>query len=218
MNYKSVNAAILTFQDVPQSVSKDSKFYDYLLDNNVAYYYSVYLSKEKTDMGKKVIAAGNILNDRFLKTVVLIDKISRENNIKFMLFKTYKYIPEIVDGDIDLFIQEKDFYNFLRALEKEGFHCFENEHLKAFCAKDGYSHVEPRVDASFHDIVVLNEKKIWQKVEHVRVNDIKVLNATKEIDLFYLLLTILYGPKYLKLYLLLLYKGCLLYTSPSPRD
>lgn len=208
MNYKAINIAILSAQDVSKSITRDSEFYDYLLNNSVAYYYATHLSKEKTDMDKKVIAAGNILNDRFLNTVVLIDKVGRENNIKFMFFKTYKYIPEVVDGDIDLFVQEKDFHKFLNALEKEGFKCFENEPLKGFCKKDGYSIIEPRVNAEFHGLIILNENKIWEKVEYLKIGEIKVLKAFKELDIFYLLLTTIYGPKYLTLYLLILYRDC----------
>lgn len=206
MDYKSINTAILTSQDVPESIPRDDKFYDYLLDNNVAYYYCKYLSKEKTSMDKRIIKEGEIFNNKFFKTLKFVNKVSKEKNIKFLLFKTYKYIPEIVDGDIDIFVQKRDFYRFLKALENEGFICFENEHLKGFCKKDEYCNIEPRVNAAFHEEVLLNEKNIWEKVERVNVDEIEVLKVTKEIDLFYLLLEVLYRPSYVKLYLFLLCK------------
>lgn len=206
MNYTSINRAILTSSDVQNSIPRDDMFYDYLLGNSVAYYYCKYLSKEKKLMDKRVIKVGDILNRKFVKTVKLINMISKKNAIKFLLFKTYKYIPEAVDGDIDIFIPEKYFYQFLKALEKEGFVCFENEHLKAFCKKEDYCTIEPRVNASFHGLIVLNEKKIWERTEKVDMDGISVLKATREIDLFYLLLEVLYRPSYLKLYLLFLYK------------
>lgn len=206
MDYKSINTAILRSQDVPESIPRDDKFYDYLLGNNVAYYFCKYLSKGKTAMDKRIINEGEIFNNKFLKTLKFLNKVSKEKNIKFLLFKTYKYIPEIVDGDIDIFVHKKDFYRFLKALENVGFICFENEHLKGFCKKDGYSNIEPRVNAAIHGEVLLNEKKIWEKVERVNVDGIEVLKVTKKIDLFYLLLEVLYRPSYIKLYLFLLYK------------
>lgn len=206
MYYKNINSAILYSKEVPQSITRDSKFYNYLLSNSVAYYYCKYLSKKKTPMDEKIISAGEILNNKFVKTLKLLNKITKENNIKFLLFKTYKYIPEIVDGDIDIFIQKKNFYKFLEILTKNGFRCFENEIEKAICEKEGYCKVEPRVNAAFHKIVIINDQKIWNNKEQIKINGIEILKVSKEIDLLYLLLSILYGPNYLKLYLVLVYK------------
>lgn len=207
MNYKIINAAILSSQDVPKSVIRDNNFYNYLLNNNVAYYYSKHLSKEKTIMDKKIATAGDILNSKFLKTLKLINKVSKKNNIKFLLFKTYKYFSEVVDNDIDILIKERDFYHFMKALQQEGFACFENEHLKAICLKEGFCKIEPRVNSSIRGLVFLSEKKIWERIELVNVDGIKIFKATKEIELLHLLLSILYNPNYLKLYLLLLFKN-----------
>lgn len=206
MDYESINRAILNSRDVPKSIPRHKKFYDYLLDNNVAFYYCSHLSKQKNATDERIITAGNILNDKFLKTLKLISRVSKENRIKFLLFKTYKYIPEVVDGDIDIIISERDFHKFLKALEKIGFYCIENEPLKAFCKKEGYSNIEPRVNAEFHEIVILDEKRVWENVEQVKIQEIEVSKVTKEIDLLYLLSSILYGPNYLKLYLLMVYK------------
>lgn len=208
MNYKIINQSILSTHDVPEFFSKEEKFYDYLLSNNVAYYYSKVLSKENTSTEKKIIAAGDKLNEKYIKTLKLIEKIGKDNEIKILLFKTYKYFSEVVDGDIDLFLRKKDFHLFLKALEEEGFKCWEHEKLKAVCYKKDFCNIEPRVSASFHGIVVLNESQAWEKVEEVTINGIKILKTTKEVDLFYLLLNNLYGPNYLRLYLLLLYKQC----------
>lgn len=200
MNYKAINTAILESQDVPETLKKDKKFYDYLLGNSLAYFYCKELAEERTVMDKKIIAAGNILNGKFLKTLSLINRISAEHKIKFLLFKTYKYIPEVVDNDIDLFIKEKDFHNFMKLLEKEGFDCVENEYLKGICSKENFSTIEPRVNAAFHELNILKEEKIWEKAEVVRIDGVKVLKATKEVDIFHMLLNILYCPSYLKLY------------------
>lgn len=207
MDYKTINNAILTSRDVPRSVTRDDRFYDYLLNNSVAYYYSVHLSKEENIINKKIITVGNNLNRKYIKTLELINKLCQKNNLIFLLFKTYKYVPEVVDNDIDLVIKERDFYIFIKALENEGFECFEDEHLKARCYKDGYCKIEPRVSLSFRGRIILDEKRIWQKQEEVIIDGMKISKTTKEIDLFYLLLSILYNPNYLKLYYLLIYKN-----------
>lgn len=206
MNYEVINTAILDSQDTPKTINRDDKFYNYLLDNSVAYYYSKHISKEKTEMDKKIIAAGDILNKKFLKTMKLVLRICKENNIRFLLFKTYKYFSEVVDNDIDLIIKENDFYNFIKALQREGFTCLENEHLKAICFKQSFCKIEPRINSSFRGLVIFDEKKIWEKPEWVNIDRIKILKTAKEIDLLHQLLGILYNPNYLKLYLLLLYK------------
>jgi len=208
MNYKVINNAILNSRDLPKSFPRDEEFYDYLLANNVAFYYSMYLSKEKSIMDKKIIEVGKNLNKKFFNTLKLIIKICKDKKIKFLLFKTYKYIPEAVDNDIDLFVKKKDFYSFMKALEKENFSCIENEPLKGICKKEGFCIIEPRVTLSFRGVTILDEKKIWKKTEIVNIAEIGVLKASLEVDLLHLLLSILYNPNYLKLYLLLLYKKC----------
>lgn len=206
MDYKIINEAVLSGKDVPEYFDKNNKFYDYLLGNNIAYYYSSRLSQKETAYEKKIKEAGKILNGKFIETLKVIERLCRENKIKFLLFKTYKYIPEAVDNDIDLLIKKSDFYRFMEALRKEGFNCIENEPLKGICQRQGYCKVEPRVDSSFHGFTVLEEKELWKNAEQVKVGQKQIYKTTKEVDLLHQLLSILYNPNYLKLYLLLLYK------------
>lgn len=205
MNYKIINCAILASRDVPKSINRNDEFYDYLLSNSVAYYYSTCLSKNKNIIEKKIITAGDSLCRKYIQTLKLINKICRKNKIKFLLFKTYKYVPEAVDNDIDLIIKEGDFYNFTQAFKKEGFRCFKEEHLKIECLKEGFCKIEPRVNLSIRGRVLLDEKRIWQRQQEVIIDGMRIMKTTKEIDLFYLLLSILYTPNYLKLYHLLIY-------------
>lgn len=207
MNYKLINNAILNGTDITKSVIKDDDFYNYLLGNNVAYYYARYLSKDRSVMDKKIITAGSSLNNKFLKTLKLINKVCQQNKINFLFFKTYKYFEEIVDGDIDMLVKEEDFYAFLKILQKKGFECFENEKLKAVCTKEGYCNIEPRVNAAVHGVRVLNNEVFWDRAVGVDIKGEKVLTTSREIDLLYLLLSILYRPDYLKMYLLLVYKS-----------
>lgn len=207
MNYRSINTAILAARDLPNSYVKDRRFYDYLLGNNVAYYYSHNLSTKKNSMDRKIIIAGNKLNEKYFKTLKLINKACKENRIKFLLFKTYKYIPEAVDNDIDLLIKNRDFYRFMEILEKKGFKCIENEPLKGICQRNSFCTIEPRINSSFHGLIIMNEKQLWDKVESVNIAGIKIFKPIKEIEIAHLLLSLLYNPNYLKLYLLIIYKN-----------
>lgn len=200
MNYKAVNKAIV-FGSKTAFPKKDKSFYRYLLLNNVAHYFTVQLDKEGGDAEKEIVKAGEILEAKFIKTLTLINRICEENQLQFILFKTYKYIQEVVDGDIDLIVKKRDFYTFLRLFRKEGFICEESEPLKATCEKKGFCKIEPRVDISFHGLHVLNEKDIWQNTQRIKINDLTVLKTTRELDILSLLLNILFGPNYCKLYL-----------------
>ncbi len=205
MNYKIINTSILASRNVPKSITRDDKFYDYLLNNSIAYYFSNHLLKKRNNIDKKIILAGNILNIKYIKTLRTINKVCNENNIRSLLFKSYKE-NEIVDNDVDLFIKEKDFYIFTKAFAKEGFKCFIKGPLQAECIKEGFCKIEPRVTFSFRGRVILKEERIWENQVAVNINGIKISKTSKEIDLLYLLLSILYTPNYLKLYLLKLFK------------
>lgn len=208
MNYRDTNIALLTGDDVYDSFVKDQDFYDYLLGNNVAYYYASNISTKKTVMDKKIIRVGNILNNKYIKTLELINTLCKENNIKFLLFKTYKYIPEVIDNDIDLLIKKKDFYHFMKVLQNQGFECIENEPLKGICKKDGFCTIEPRTNSSFHGLTIMDEHKLWEKYEIVNVGGMRILKVIKEFEIIHLLLSILYNPNYLRFYLLIIYRGC----------
>lgn len=199
-NLKTINNAVINGKRAEIPPGGLSETYKYLLKNNVAYYYST-LSGNKNSKDKAIIASANVLNRRFEKTIKILTATSTKENIPFLLFKTYKYIPEAVDGDIDLFVKEKDFHGFLEALSREGFTCFENEPLKAICTKDGHCVIEPRVYSSFHSIKIVEQEEIWREPESVMLAGRRVGKVRKEIDLLHLLLNLLYGPNYLRLYL-----------------
>lgn len=174
--------------------------YKYLLNNGVAYSYCL-KKKNRNKIEKHILSKGKEFNDKFAKTIRLLNSLGEKYRIPFLVFKTYKYLPEAMDGDIDLIVHRKDFYNFLKMLTMEGFACIENEPLKAFCIKEGYTTIEPRVHASFHGIKILDEKELWTGQEGVKFAGVSFNKTAKEIDLCYLLLNTLYGPNYLKLYL-----------------
>lgn len=206
MNYKKINTCIIQSKEITNLLIKDKSFYGYLLNNNVAYYYSTSISKQINKYEKGIMRAGNQFNKRYIKTLKIIMEISKEAGIDFLLFKTFKHFPEAVDGDIDLFIQEKNFYQFLQLLTKRGFTCTEDARLKASCKKSNFCIIEPRVHISFLGRTILEEKHIWRNIEEVTVDKLKVKTTTKELDTFFLLLNVLYGPNYFKLYSYLIFK------------
>lgn len=205
MNYYAINTAILNAQDIPKSVIRDRDFYEYLLDNGVAYYYCRYLSKEKNVLDEHIIAAANTLRTTFLNTLRSIYVVTKKNRLEFLLFKSYKYYDEIIDNDIDIFVRETDFEKFIDLLTKEGFFCRRDEKLKVHCTKYGFCKIEPRVRGSLRGRILISEKTIWQNKELVNIDGMKIFRTPKEIDLYYQLLNVLYNPNYLKLYTQLLY-------------
>lgn len=206
MNYLNINKSILEGKNFTKGVNKDIAFYKYLLDNGVAYFFSKRISNTKNRYEKEIIKKGDYLNNKYIKTLKVIDQISKENKIPYLLFKTYKYIDEVVDGDIDLFVKNKDFNKFMNLMINAGFDSFETEKNKGVCTKKGYCKIEPRINISFHGYLIIDEKMIWKKTEIVKVNKINVRKVLNEIDLSYYLLNILYGPNYLRLYSYVLFK------------
>jgi len=206
MQYKDINKTIISSKEVSPLVQKNKEFYDYLLANNVAYYYATKVSTATNEYESEIIKTGDSFNNQMFKTLQLVKSVCEENNIEFALFKTYKHIPEAVDGDVDLFVREKDFYRFLELMKNNGFACFEDAPLKGRCEKEGYAKLEPRVTVSFHGMEVFGEAEVWKNITEVTVGDLKVLSASKGFDALCLLLNGLYGPKYLRLYLYLLAK------------
>lgn len=198
MDYQKTNKAILDERTLDRP---DEDVYVYLLNNNVAYFYSKNLASPKTFFDKKIIGIGHKFNECYVETLRLIDEICKKEEIEYALFKTYKYIDEAVDGDIDLFVKKDYFDRFMLLMAKSGFACTETEKQKGSCVRADFCKVEPRVKASFQGIEVVGEDEIWKNTEEVEISGMKITKTTKELDVLYLLLNILYGPNYLKLYL-----------------
>ena len=207
MSFGDVNKLVINDKDGLATKQNSEVFYRYLLSNNVAYNYCKRNIVDPNPLDEKILAVGEKFNNRYKTTLSLIKGTCENNNIDFALFKTYKYINEAVDGDIDLVVKEKDFNNFLGIMKGLGFECQEDEPLKGRCEKEGYSKIEPRVTVSYHGMEVFNEPEIWKNVYEVSVDGLSVLSTTKEFDSICLLLNVLYGPKYVSLYLYWLTKG-----------
>jgi len=192
-----INRAVVNRKDV---AVKDKDFYMYLLRNSVAYYFATQISKKGNSWEKEIARVGQEYNKKYLKTLRLIESSCREEKIDFLLFKTYKYVPEVVDGDIDMIVRRKDFDRLMTVLTKVGFDCRETEPRKGLCLRKGFCPIEPRVAISFYGEEVVGEKVIWERTEWITYKEMKVRKVVREIDSLYFLLNVLYGPNYFKLY------------------
>ncbi len=201
MNYKAINEAILNDMDIDSSkVEKTDEFYKYLFNNKVAYYYSKYLSKNKTDYEKRIIKTGDRLNSKYLKTLKLLVQVCKKNHIEFLLYKTHKYIPEVVDGDIDIFVRRKDFYKFLEVFKTEGFEVEEDEPGKGKCVKKSFCVIEPHINISWRGIVYINEDNIWNQSVPIRLNHLLINNCSPSIEMLSICGELFFSPEYIDLY------------------
>lgn len=220
LNVGKVNQSISSSKEVLDVADKTPQFYRYLLNNNVGYYYSERLSQRPTEMERRILKKGEEFNEKYQRTLELLSDVCNQHKIEFLLFKTHKYIPEAVAGDIDIIVRSKDFHQFLDVFSKLGFNCEEDEVLKGNCQKDGFCKIEPRVNLSFHNLVLVPENEVWNHTEMIRINNLEVKKTTKELDLLALLLDILYGPHYLSLYLYVVLqqtdKARILAICPTP--
>lgn len=189
----------------PSDVKRNNKLYKYLLNNNLAYYFSSTLNMPINNIDKCIVKSGAKLNDLLFKTIKCLNKISHTSGITYSLFKTKKWISEVVDGDVDLIVKNGEFSNFITLLQKEGFRCFLEEPLKAVCTKPGFCRLEPRVEIGFHGLEVTDDKKVWKNTQRIFQKKLVFRSTNIELDASYFILSLLYGPNYLKLYQ---YKVC----------
>ncbi len=201
MNYKEINTAILGSKDINEKlVKKDEQFYRYLFNNKVAYYYATQLSKRQTEKEKWIIKRGNELNARYIKTLEFVRQVCDENNIEFILFKTHKVIPEVVDGDIDLIVHKKDFQKFLDIFSELGFNSVEDEPGKGKCVKEGCNVIEPHITISWRGNSYFDEKELWKYTKEVNINNKQYLVSSDNIETFIAIAQLFYEPEYIDLY------------------
>ena len=207
MRYADMNLALLNKANIEPS-SKTTRFYDYLLKNSVAYYFSEQVSTYPTAVETKIIERGDQVNEKYHKTLELLRQTFSAAKIDFALFKTHRHISEVYDGDIDIVVRKTDFDKAMSALAAEGFDCETEAEFKGVCIKQGYCKIEPRSVVSFHGYKVFDEKEIWDSVVEVNSGIGPVKSTSMEFDTVCLLLNVLYGPKYVSLYLYLLLMNC----------
>lgn len=207
MRYQKINKNLLNLSEKSTSLKVDEKaLFTYLLNNNVAYYYILSKTRKRSPLEKEILNKGKKFNEEFRKTLRFIHMLCAKYKIDYALFKTRKYTEEGIDGDIDLVVKKRDFYKFLQLLKEDGFDCFEEGPLKGICIKNGYKKIEPRSQISFHGMTVFSEEEIWKHVEKIEIGGIKTFSTSQVFDVVCLLLNVLYGPKYISLYLYMIYK------------
>lgn len=199
MNYKEINEAILNDRDINEDlVTKDDRFYKYLFNNKVAYYYAKRLSKRQTEKERWIIKRGEELNEKYYKSLDILKGICDTNNIDFSLYKTHKYIPEVVDGDIDIIVHKQDFHRFLTVFKNMGFECIEDESEKGKCIKAGYCIIEPHVNISWHSRIAVSGEHLWNDVYvHTNIYGVKNCSLLTEAQAIYG--ELLFSPEYLDL-------------------
>lgn len=202
MNYAEINKAILEGRDIDSAlIKKDEKFYEYLFNNKVAFYYSKVLSKNTTQKEEWIIRRGTELNKKYFDTLKTLNDICLSNGIDFLLYKTHKHIPEVVDGDIDIFVKNEQFNTFMDVFRKNGFACIEDEPGKGKCEKDGCLVIEPHINISWRGGNYINENIIWENTKSIKVEDnFIVKSASNEVELVSLLGKVFFEPAYLDLY------------------
>jgi hypothetical protein len=203
MNYLEINKAILEGRDVEDAlVEKDKQFYEYLFNNKVAYYYATELSATKTEEDLRIIDIGNNYNDRYKKTLLELNRICREGDIRYLLFKTYRYFPSAVDGDIDILVKEDQFDKFLEICSKNGFSVVVDEPGKGKCEKAGFAEIEPHCRISWRSGTALDGDMLWQNSFTFTVDGEKVFNCSHEVELLALVGEIFFSPEYIDLHTL----------------
>ena len=209
MNYEAINRSILNKTELPKEIRQDTQLYEYLLNNKVAYFYAIELGNRQDSETVRVIDQADRYQRRYAKTLKLLDEVCKEKGYEYLLYKTYKFIPEMVDGDIDIIVREKDFQNFLNTFQTLGFECEEDEPGKGKCEKVGFSVIEPHTNISWRGGSHVSESFIWEKPIDVKVDGLVVKNVSLEIEATAIAAKILFEPSYLDLYSLLLLRYCL---------
>lgn len=198
--YQEINTAILKWRDISSDIVKDNDFYNYLLNNRVASYYCKNLSKIQNKTEKAIITAWNNRNEIFYKTLRELDKICKEHNIDYLLYKTHKYFGEVIGGDIDIIVKDEDFDKFLKLFSSLGWDCEEDEKRKWKCEKDGFIVIEPHVNISWNGNTFFESSKLWKEIEEVVIEWNKYKKTNKSFESISIYLKIMYEPEYLDMY------------------
>jgi hypothetical protein len=203
MNYWKINNAILAWKDIDESVVKDKAFYNYLLNNRVAYYYCSQLSNKTNKVETKILEAWAERNEIFYKTMETLELICDKYDIEYLLYKTYKYYNEIIWGDIDIIVHENDFHEFLSVFSREWRKCEEDEVGKWKCEKEWYITIEPHVNISWNNIVIpSNNLRVDTTSITIWTSSFNTLNNS--FELLSICLKVVVSPEYVDLYDLLI--------------
>jgi len=201
MNYHEINTAIAEGRDIDTLlVKKNKRFYDYLLNNKVAYYYASELSTHPNATEQAIIKQGDAFNAAYIKTVAYVKAVCEEENIPFLLFKTHRYIPAAVDGDIDLLVKRDDFQRFLQAFRDRDFDAIEDEPEKGKCTKEGYISIEPHVNISWRDNVFFAGDKAWEDATEVVYGDVSIPCCSPLVELLAAAGELYFSPEYIDLF------------------
>ncbi len=200
MNYKTINYAIINDIEVPYNFVKDKNFYNYLLNNRIAYHYCKNISKKPNEIEKRILIAGGKRNAVFLRTLKELDQICRVHDIPYLLYKTYKYFDEIIGWDIDIIIKQKDFSRFLEIFRQKWWSAFEDEPWKWKCQKNGCMVIEPHINISWNWNSFFDAKELWVDIKSVVLWWDSYYMTHEKFEVLSIYFKMVYWPEYVDLY------------------
>lgn len=198
--HQKIFTAVMENRAVDSSIIRDKKFYNYLLRNRVAYFYAQALSNKSNDFEKQIIKAGNKRNSLFYKTLEYLDDFCKKYNISYLLYKTYKHFWEVIGGDIDIIVSEKDFSLLMDWLSDVGWDCIEDEPWKWKCQKKWYITIEPHINISWNGNTFFSPHILFENIEEKCINHRQYRLVNIQYEILSIYLKILYEPEYLDLY------------------
>jgi hypothetical protein len=181
------------------------KNHKYLFNNRLVYPFLINLENvgPLSNQNKELLEKGKQKNKQYLKSLYKVYQLCKKNKIEFLLYKTHRFIPGVVDGDIDLIVKKEDFDKFLEVFRAEGFDCIEDEPRKGKCEKEGFLVIEPHIGISWRGQQYIDEKILWGKTFEINYQleniDFKVKNVSFEIETIAIFYNIFFEPNYLDL-------------------
>ncbi len=208
LDFAKINKSLIEEFVRLNEYENDYSFWKYLTRNNLANYYISQSGIGDNEYANKIRIKANEYRNIYHNTLLGMSSALNKNSIDFSLFKTDRMFGEVADGDVDIFVRKKDFEKTISSLSHHGFKYADDGKLKAIFTKNGLMKIEPRVNITSYERILLKEAVIWEFMEQFELNGMHLNKTRKELDVFALLLNALYGPKYIRLYELKTLRMC----------
>jgi len=134
-------------------------------------------------------------------SIRLIKKISFKLSKPPILIKTYKHKIGLMDGDIDLIIFHKDVDLFIRCMKNYNFDIKVERKNQFSCTKNNYAKIEPRSSISYLSLEYIDYDNARMNSKKTRLYGTSLLSVSAPVDATILSLGVIYGPRYIDLYL-----------------
>ena len=142
-----------------------------LAERNGLYYYFIYKLNElgmdrplsEEDRWKEE----NQRLSEFKETIKLLDKVSNDYRMDYIIIKACNAIPHI-PRDVDIFVRHKDRTKIIKALEDNGMKCVISDVTETVLRKEGYIEIELYSKICYLGIDFIDESFFWES----RVKDV----------------------------------------------